>query len=1596
MGQELDSTMWVTNGAVNSIAQSGNTIYVGGEFTYVGPHTGAGAVIDPNSGKTSAKFPAVDGHIYSSLADGKGGWYIGGVFTKVGAIPRNNIAHITRDFEVDQNFHPDVLVWGDRLGSQYGGGVNAMALSGDTLFIGGNFSEINKQKARNLAAFNTVTGAVFDWHLNQVGVGEVASMAIAGSRLFVAGQFSSYDDKGNLLFNKQLVAFDTKTSHITDFRIEADDEILQMGVVGNELYVSGRFMNIAGKRRGGIASIDTQTGLVTEWDIHNAVENAYTKAMTVNDETVFVTGYFILDGNSKDVLIIDHRTKSVKSWYFNSFSQGLIESLAFLDQTLYLGGTFEKIMDYPRANLFAIDINTGAIKDWNPFAGGAVKTLSISNGKIFAGGLFASIGGTKRNNLVALDATNGTALPWDPNPDSWVASIGIYKDLVYVGGGFRNIGGKERNSFAAVNIATGQANELNLNISQGYPFKIISSGSTLYLLGIFNSIGGQTRNYIAALDAVSGKITDWNPEVDDLIYTLLVSGNKIYIGGFFDYIKSVPRRRLGCIDRITGEVTDWRCDVESDAAVSTLVEWGGNLYVSGAFTRLGGEDRNRLASVDTLTGKVLVWNPNSNGFVPTLTVHKNTIFAGGLFTSIGEKPRSGLAAINPLTGIVHDWSPNGYGEVQKLLTTNNQLFVGLGGRLWRESIVPYINKGLLAFVLQPYEKPNVISGRIYEKKNNNCEKAEIETTTLPNYVVKVEPGSYYGLSDANGNYSIKVGKGRYTVNQVLSETKGLLVKTNCPVGETYTISFDSTGQEKSNIDFGNQVTKLPFLKVEVAADRRRRCFSGSTTIHYRNEGFASASNVQVQVTYPQYVIPLAASTRWSSRKDSILTFDLGTLQAGQSGSITLSDSVICGNESIRGLTQCVKAVITPKNNLKAPDPNWDKSDMALKAVCKNNGFVRLTLLNTGAGAMSDSASFRIYLDAVKVFEGQYKLAAKDSLSLEVPANGRTVRLEADLRPFHPDGNRQPSITLEGCGRAGVVTISKGFVNQLPQDDAPEEVAISCLPILDSYDPNDKQASPVGVGPQHLITEKDELEYLIRFQNTGTDLAYNVVVTDTLDEHLDIVTLQMGAASHPFTWKLSGQGRPVITWIFNNINLPDSTSNEPKSHGYLRFRIGQKADNSLGTIIANQAAITFDYNSPILTNLTTHTVGEIPQQLSSTAVDVCKGHYPTLAQAGMDTTLLLISNTKLRANVPKKGYGQWKLISGKASIAEPNNPKSAVTGLGAGKNVLEWTITLCDSVSRSRVTLERTIPAPQTANPDAVCAGDPVPTLTAIGTNLIWYGDAQLTQKLAQGASFRPASAGAYFVTQTVDGYLSKASQVNVTIHPRPAAPAVVSNPRVYCQGESIEPLEAMGENLRWYADAPLKQLVGTGYMYQPLVSVSSSFYVTQTVANCEGSASRVALTIQPAKIMVEAKGDTLMAPEGSTFQWYYEGKRLEKATSKQYLARNTGHYHVSMKKESCPVESEPVLVTVNVPHSILTLTPNPSPDRVEVTLTTQATGQVEMRMYNTLGRLVYQTAWHKPTTILTEEFNIAQLPRGMYFVEISTQQETLIRKIIKN
>jgi uncharacterized repeat protein (TIGR01451 family) len=136
-------------------------------------------------------------------------------------------------------------------------------------------------------------------------------------------------------------------------------------------------------------------------------------------------------------------------------------------------------------------------------------------------------------------------------------------------------------------------------------------------------------------------------------------------------------------------------------------------------------------------------------------------------------------------------------------------------------------------------------------------------------------------------------------------------------------------------------------------------------------------------------------------------------------------------------------------------------------------------------------------------------------------------------------------------------------------------------ITAAYDPNDKLATTSGGNTSVWQLNEDEwIDYTIRFQNTGTDTAFTVIITDTLPSTLDPGSIIWGASSHAHSRLIQDQG--TLKFTFPNILLPDSNVNEPLSHGFVGFRIRPRLPLLPGTTIENIANIYFDFNPPVIT------------------------------------------------------------------------------------------------------------------------------------------------------------------------------------------------------------------------------------------------------------------------------------------------------------------------------------------------------------------------------------------------------------------------------
>jgi uncharacterized repeat protein (TIGR01451 family) len=137
---------------------------------------------------------------------------------------------------------------------------------------------------------------------------------------------------------------------------------------------------------------------------------------------------------------------------------------------------------------------------------------------------------------------------------------------------------------------------------------------------------------------------------------------------------------------------------------------------------------------------------------------------------------------------------------------------------------------------------------------------------------------------------------------------------------------------------------------------------------------------------------------------------------------------------------------------------------------------------------------------------------------------------------------------------------------------------TCFTVVNAYDPNDKTCLQGNTPKPEYIGEY--VHYKIRFENTGTFFAQNVVVRDDIDlTKFDINSLVVLDASHNMLVTRIKDNR--VEFIFENIQLPFPPSEE--RHGYILFKIKLKSNLVVGNTFSNRANIYFDYNFPIITN-----------------------------------------------------------------------------------------------------------------------------------------------------------------------------------------------------------------------------------------------------------------------------------------------------------------------------------------------------------------------------------------------------------------------------
>lgn len=179
----------------------------------------------------------------------------------------------------------------------------------------------------------------------------------------------------------------------------------------------------------------------------------------------------------------------------------------------------------------------------------------------------------------------------------------------------------------------------------------------------------------------------------------------------------------------------------------------------------------------------------------------------------------------------------------------------------------------------------------------------------------------------------------------------------------------------------------------------------------------------------------------------------------------------------------------------------------------------------------------------------------------------------------------------------------------------------------SYDPNEKTVSEEEL-TNIDVSDSKSLHYTIRFENEGTDTAFNITILDTLSDKINLNSFKSIASSHPY--QLSVKNNNILTFYFKNILLPPKSVNANAAHGFVSYEIKPEKNLIVNDKIKNTAHILFDYNLPISTNTTTTQIQLVSSTINKSLQDKIF-IYPNPAKEQLNVELknILLNNANIK-------------------------------------------------------------------------------------------------------------------------------------------------------------------------------------------------------------------------------------------------------------------------------------------------------------------------------------------------------------------------------
>lgn len=672
-------------GVIRSFAADGQELYIGGDYNRIQnvptSHISRMNMVTRRLARVgNPTFPGQNYGVYhpvNAVAIGPRGVYVGGVFDMTGTnVPARRVVLW------------DGVTWRALSSGIAGVSVNALAVDGDRVYAGGNFTGAGDRIVNFVAHYS---GGNWQGLANAPdnGVnGNVYAVATDGNTLFVGGDFTVAGG----IRARRIARWDglAWTALATDSSADLDGAVRALAVSGDALYAGGEFTHAGGTPVGHVARWSLTSG---RWTALGSGTDGPVRALAVSGTRVYAGGSFDSAGVSG--------ARNVAAWNGTAWERlgdGMFDGVNDTVQTLlangddlYVGGYFSRAGGSPASQIARWRQSS---RTWDSLGTGitaqagyepVVHALALDGTTLYVGGEFTRAGGVVANYIATWNTQGGG---WSAIQEAsgrgvcnTVYSLAVDRGVVHAGGKFVVAG--TIGAWRVARFANDEWSALGVGLNNGVDndvYALANYRGELYAGGRMSIAGGMRANQIARWDGTSWARLGGDPQlgVDGVVRALAINGDDIYVGGGFFAAGDAAASRIARWNRRTGAWTLLGTGI--NGTVHALAATPTDVYVAGRFSKAGNVAVGNVARWHVATNTWFPLGPvgdnGLDGDVFALAVDRGRLYVGGAFNNAGDVEARNLAVWDPADG---SWQAVGVGtngDVRALALAPDGLYIG--------------------------------------------------------------------------------------------------------------------------------------------------------------------------------------------------------------------------------------------------------------------------------------------------------------------------------------------------------------------------------------------------------------------------------------------------------------------------------------------------------------------------------------------------------------------------------------------------------------------------------------------------------------------------------------------------------------------------------------------------------------------------------------------------------------------------------------------------------------------------------------------------------------------------------------------------------